>query len=155
LLASAEDNNIRLWDVATGKEATADVGHRNRIYTLLWSADGKTLLSGSRDGTVRLWDVATRTTRIVIGDPTSRFFRVLLSPDGKTLISGRGDEETILLWDTATGKVTKQLHGKQTGVTMMTLSNDGTKLATLDAENNACIWDLVAGKEIRTFGQRN
>ncbi len=47
---------IKLWDVDTGQEAETLFGHTDRIETLVFSHDGKTLASGSEDGTVLLWD---------------------------------------------------------------------------------------------------
>ena len=47
---------IQLWDVDTGRNLGALSGHTERITTLVFSHDGKTLASGSEDGTVLLWD---------------------------------------------------------------------------------------------------
>ena len=49
-------NLIQLWDVDTGNELGTLSGHTERIETLVFSHDGKTLASGSEDGTVLLWD---------------------------------------------------------------------------------------------------
>ena len=49
-------NLIQLWDVDTGTDMGILSGHTERIGTLAFSHDGKTLASGSRDGTVLLWD---------------------------------------------------------------------------------------------------
>ncbi|MFL9449709.1 MULTISPECIES: WD40 repeat domain-containing protein [Nostocales] len=34
-------------------------GHTNEVWSVAWSPDGCTLLSGSTDETMRLWDVDT------------------------------------------------------------------------------------------------
>ena len=47
---------IQLWEVDTGRNLGALSGHTERIETLVFSHDGKTLASGSEDGTVLLWD---------------------------------------------------------------------------------------------------
>ena len=47
---------IKLWDVDTGQEAETLFGHTNRIETLVFSHDRKTLAISSEDGTVLLWD---------------------------------------------------------------------------------------------------
>ena len=54
-----EDNIIKLWDVATGKEIKAFEGHMGAVYSLAFTMDGRNFLSSSYDGTTRLWDVNT------------------------------------------------------------------------------------------------
>jgi WD40 repeat protein len=51
------DPTIQLWEVATGQLRHSLRGHRGRIFTLVFSADGKRLASGSEDTTALLWDL--------------------------------------------------------------------------------------------------
>lgn len=53
---SNEKDVIQLWEVETGKDLGSLPGHAWRIYSLVFSHDGKTLASGAGDGTVLLWD---------------------------------------------------------------------------------------------------
>ena len=57
-LASAEGSKISFWDVATGELLRTLTGHVGPIYSITYSSDGKTLVSGSADSTVILWDLA-------------------------------------------------------------------------------------------------
>jgi WD40 repeat protein len=51
----------RLWDVTTGKHTATLPGHTDFIYSVVFSADGKTLTSGAFDGAIKLWGMpATR-----------------------------------------------------------------------------------------------
>jgi WD40 repeat protein len=49
---------IRLFDLDTGKELRRFERHTAPITSLVFSADGRYLLSGSHDGTLRLWRLA-------------------------------------------------------------------------------------------------
>ena len=56
-LASVGIGNISLWDVATGKLLKTLTGHIGDINSIVFSSDGKTLVSGGRGSTVILWDL--------------------------------------------------------------------------------------------------
>jgi WD40 repeat protein len=56
LLATGDDC-IRLWDVVTGKEVHCFSGHRGTVSKVVFSADGKYLLSCGSDTTAILWKV--------------------------------------------------------------------------------------------------
>jgi len=59
LASGSEDNTIKLWNVATGKNTATLKGHTDIVWSVSFSPDGKTLASGSSNNTVKLWDVKT------------------------------------------------------------------------------------------------
>ena len=74
-------------------------GHKNIVYSVAFSPDGKMLASGSENNTIILWDVESRQP---LGQPLEghkdSVYSVAFSPDGKMLASGSWDN-TIILWD--------------------------------------------------------
>ena len=72
--------------------------HGGRVKVLVFSRDGKHLVSGSRDNSIRLWDVETGTEFDVLSGHVGEVNTLAFSADGTTLISGSIDD-TILLWD--------------------------------------------------------
>jgi WD40 repeat protein len=56
------DFTTRLWDAETGQELRRFIGHTAGVENVVFSPDGKYLLSGSDDGTAMLWDVDYHTT---------------------------------------------------------------------------------------------
>jgi glucose repression regulatory protein TUP1 len=54
LATGAEDNIIRVWDIAHNDIKLKLLGHEQDIYSIDWSRDGKYIVSGSGDRTVKV-----------------------------------------------------------------------------------------------------
>ncbi|VTR97370.1 WD40 repeat domain-containing protein [Tuwongella immobilis] len=72
VVSASFDRSLKLWDVASGNlvrefkaydEKTNPKGHREAIFAVVWTADGKSLISGSSDRTIRVWNVADGTVQ--------------------------------------------------------------------------------------------
>jgi WD40 repeat protein/serine/threonine protein kinase len=89
---------ISLIDATTGQLLRAFVAHREGVYALASSPDGRFLVSGGMDGLIKIWDPLTgrelRTLRGHNGLISSLAYR----PDGRLLVSGSWDT-TVKVWD--------------------------------------------------------
>jgi WD40 repeat protein len=155
VLAVSNSWTISLWDVATGKNLDPPLdGHNSVVGRVMFLPDGKTLASSSLE-TLSFW-------RLPAGKRIGRFDRprvdleTTLSPDGKTLAVSMPDEnQTIELWDTATGKKLHEWKAPQIySRYALVFSPDGRTLAEARMGNpgpTIRFWDVVTGKPIRQF----
>ncbi|XP_053132000.1 coronin-7 isoform X2 [Hemicordylus capensis] len=56
LASSSYDMSIRIWDVRAGRQELSLAGHRDQIFSLAWSPDGRRLATVSKDGKVRVYE---------------------------------------------------------------------------------------------------
>ena len=59
VLSGSDDNQLILWDSASGAVVRRFDGHSGSITAVTFSADGAQVLSASGDGTVRIWNRGT------------------------------------------------------------------------------------------------
>src|SRR5271166_3318889 len=87
LATAGFDNDVKLWDFASGKEIRTLTGHSGAVYCVAYNKDGTLLASSSLDGTIRLWNGADGKFVREIKGHTGIVDSVVFSPDGKILAS--------------------------------------------------------------------
>jgi WD40 repeat protein len=73
---------------------------------------------------------------------------VAFSPDGRTIATSNDNDNTIRLWDTATGTLTAQLTGHLNRINDLTFAAEDT-LVTAASDNMAGIWTLDPDKAVQ------
>ena len=58
-VSASEDDTLKLWDAASGKEMRTFIGHKDAVWGCAFSPDGTRLISSSFDQTLKLWDAAS------------------------------------------------------------------------------------------------
>jgi WD40 repeat protein len=113
LASGSEDNSIKLWDVATGKNTTTlKAAGAHRWCWVAFSPNGKMLACGGGGNKVKLWNVATgKSTSLIDRDIQGPMPKVVFSPDGKTLASGGMCMRRITLWNVAPARRPRPLRG--------------------------------------------
>src|SRR5439155_11426186 len=108
LASGGADNTIRLWDVDSGHELRALIGHKNWIKSLAVSRNGELLASGSNDRTVKVWNVSSGRELLSLAGHEGPVEVVSFSPDDRWIISGSTDS-TIKVWDAVSGRLLQTL----------------------------------------------
>ena len=163
-LATADaGETVRIWDPATG-QLRALTGHTARVSEVAIAPDGTWLATtADYDQTVRIWDPATgqqlraltgHTDRVSghtdrVSGHTARVSAVAIAPDGTWLATADADDQTVRIWDPATGQHLRALTGHTARVSAVAIAPDGTWLAT--AGETVRIWDPATGQHLRAL----
>ena len=143
LVASAGGHDtIKLWDLR-GNTVKTLMGHRDKVNSVVFSPDGRLLVSGSADGTIKMWNIS-QWQNIGTREPVSVLMpfpvqMVVFHPDGQLLAtSGR---HAMLLDINNRSEVATLQHDDW--VWVVDFSGDGRYLATDDGIGTTVkVWDI-------------
>ena len=119
----------------------ADVmGHRDTVYSAVFSPDGERVVTASFDNTARLWDAASGKP---LGEPMRHERPVSsaqFSPDGQRVVTASFDG-TARMWDAASGKPLGEPMRHEGPVYGAQFSPDGQRLITGSQAGTVRFWD--------------
>jgi WD40 repeat protein len=162
LLSCGEDQWVRVWDIESGAEVQRFDGHRNFVFGLAVSPDGKRALSSSGSNilskledvtwSVCLWEIESGKELQRLEGRGPGITSVALSPDGSQALFA-GYDGTVRLWDVAAWREvsTFRIIG---GAWSVCFSPDARRALTAGgtgAEAHVTLWQLPEGTELKRY----
>ncbi len=155
------EGGIQLVDARTGKTETASADIAGRPTSLLFSPEGRTVVSTNEDGTLTLWDARSAAPRERLRGHSAS--QAVFSRDGKTLYTV-SEEGTAIAWDLTEGRRLKRLFGFTSDRPSDPFSEDhpgrfspdGRLIAVGLKDRGIALWDartlLPSGAQLRRTG---
>jgi WD40 repeat protein len=141
------DHHIRIFDLDTDAVKKDWQAHKNSVFTLRYSPDGKLLLSGSRDAHLGIWNVEQAYEPL--DDIAAHLYainHIAFSPDGKHFVTCSMDK-SIKVWDASNGKLLKVIDkarhaGHGTSVNKLLWTSFNNRLVSASDDRTISVWDL-------------
>jgi WD40 repeat protein/serine/threonine protein kinase len=129
--------------------------HQGGAASVAISPDGRVAATGDGPGavpawSVRLWDLADGHEIRLFKGHERDVQSVAFSPDGILLASAGSHDQTVRIWEVATGK---ELHclRHNTRVDHVAFLPDSRHVVSAGDDASSRMWDVKTGKQVRTF----
>ncbi|AMD22559.1 HHL211Cp [Eremothecium sinecaudum] len=159
IAAGSLDRTVRVWDSETGflverldSENELSTGHKDSVYSVVFTRDGRGVVSGSLDRSVKLWDLgglngqkSHATCEVTYTGHKDFVLSVATTQNDEYILSGSKDRG-VLFWDTNTGNPLLMLQGHRNSVISVAAVNsfplgpDVGVFATGSGDCKARIW---------------
>ena len=167
-MTSAGGDEVRIWDVATGKDLPQLTRAMNAptkediprvppgsgpdkivISKVVFSPNGTMLAKNGRPKPISIWESASGRQRLLLKGHEDSTVCVAFAPDGRTLASASWDN-TIRLWDLRTGRELRKLTGHRGKANSLAFSADGKILVSSGEDTTILFWDVadITGRKI-------
>ena len=149
LAVGYSDHSIRVFDLDDLSLKQEWTGHQNSVFTLGYSADYKTLLSGSRDAHLKAWDVDGGYAPA--GDVVAHLYainHIAYSPDAKHFVTCSLDK-SIKVWKaddlTLLKVIDKSRHaGHGTSVNKLLWTSFDATLMSASDDRTISVWNIFS-----------
>jgi hypothetical protein len=165
---SADYSNLKLWELATGKELRSFSPHAALVRTTAFTPDGRYALMGTSDrpvlgednsqridggNSLRFWNLSKgREVRAIQGIPFDSTDAVAITPDARFGLS-KGWTRELKFWDLSAGRELRTLKGHTGQIYSVAISRDGRYglSGASDGDNTLKFWDLSTGQARHTL----
>ena len=142
------DHYIRVFDADTLEMKFSWAAHGNSVFTLRYTPDGNSLMSGSRDARLKVWDVSSGYTQAA--EVVAHMYAINhldFSPDGKHFVTCSMDK-SIKVWDMKELKLLKVIDkarhaGHGTSVNRLLWTHHHNQLLSASDDRTISIWNIT------------
>ncbi|MGC1242256.1 MAG: WD40 repeat domain-containing protein [Chryseosolibacter sp.] len=141
------DHYIRIFDESLALKHEWQA-HQNSVFTLRYTPDGETLLSGSRDARLKAWAVHRQYEKAA--EVVAHLYainHIEFSPDGKHFVTCSMDK-SIKVWDASALKLLKVIDkarhaGHGTSVNKLRWTNYNNQLLSASDDRSISVWQII------------
>lgn len=158
LLSGGGDGAVSLWEGETARRLWTQKAFETGVRDVAFTGS-RSVAGTGRQTIVKLWSRETGkaytqpdgTTLTLKSDGNSSIMAVSSPQGGMDALLAIGSGNDIVLRDPENYQVLHTLRGHTDSITALAFSADGRQLVSGSTDKTARLWDVVAGKELRTL----
>jgi len=152
MATGGQDAKIKLWTCSTGFCFVTFSEHESGVTGLVFTSNGKVVISSSLDGTVRAFDMTRyRNFKTLTTPRPVQLSCVTVDSSGDLIAAGGKDVFEVYLWSLTTGRLVEVLGGHEGPVGGVAFSPcpSSTMLATVSWDKTLRVWDAISSTATR------
>jgi len=155
MLATAGwEHEVKLWEVASGRQFQKLYGPTESVSRVAWSPDGRVLASACQDQAIWLWDVEPNHYRAALQGHTGGVIGLAFTADSSSLLSA-SEDGTLRMWNVSNRECIRIIQGYPASIYDVDWSPDGAFLASAGIDGLVTIWDLSGKSAPRALSGHN
>jgi WD40 repeat protein/serine/threonine protein kinase len=174
IVTAGQDGKAIVWQKSSASagvepaytQLTEFTGHNGAVYAARFAPNGDLVATGGYDNSVLIWnpdevkpidiggrldeqpEVKPNYLRLAGHDKPVR--SVEFSPNGQLVLSG-SEDNSIRLWDVASGESLKALRGHSRAVRSAAFSPDGSRVLSGSEDQSVRVWNVAGYQEVRVL----
>jgi len=123
--------------------------HSESVTSVMYSADGRRILTTSEDRTAKVWDASTWELLVTLKEHEGAVNSGAFSPDGLRVVTA-GEDKMARVWDAATGELLATTGQHDNEIEICVFSQDGERILT-EAFDSVRVWNATSGQCLFTI----
>lgn len=170
VITVSQDGTAIVWNVDGNERTPPFTGHRGPVYCAAFAADGKSIATGGFDHRVLVWkpeelqaynfrnlekgENVTPPAKFRVWDGHATAVRSVTMIDHGKLLLSAGEDNTVRMWEMATGALIKTFRGHDSAVRAAIASPDGRTLLSASHDATVREWSIAGYEELRSLQGR-
>jgi len=172
VVTAGHDGKCIVWDLASANNNKPETlalftGHTGPVYAASWSPDGQRIASAGYDQRVLVWDRAQAkpfpfdklTANAAIPAPVylplmghhGPVRSVKFFPDNTSRVMSTSQDNTVRIWDAASGRTIQTLRGHSGRVSSAAFVDRGQRILSASHDRLLKLWNLAGYEEVRVL----
>lgn len=172
VVTAGHDGKCIVWDLAAATNDKPETlalftGHTGPVYAAAWSPDGQRIASAGYDQRVLVWDRTQAkpfpfdklTANAAVPPPVylplvghhGPVRAVKFFPDSTGRLMSTSQDNTVRVWDAASGKTIQTLRGHSGRVSSAAFVDNGARILSASHDRLLKLWNLAGYEEVRVL----
>lgn len=156
LATAGQDGVVKVWNLSDRTEARSVIQFKGgaEIRAIAFNDDGTRLAVAGSRGHAEVWDSRSAAAKplreLAAHDETIMDVAFCPKRDDGCLATASFDG-TVRLWESMSGRLTKELPAPHVGLVKIAFTRDGSRLAIIAKDGDTTVWDIRADKILAHF----